>query len=362
VATIRDVAKRAGVAISTVSAVINRSAPASDAVIARVEKAIAEIGYLPHHAAQMLRSGQSRTIGLIVPDISNPHFSRVARVTERACMAAGYMTFVYSTDEDSEHEMEILKMMRMQRVAGLILISTRSDPAHGTRLLAEINVPTILHGCYVEGVPFDIVTMDEVRAGFLATQHLLDLGHRRIAVFAGRKGVSTSEERLEGARLAFAERELRFPEELVVSGDFSERRAFESVHKVMSGRDRPSAIFTLSILMTVGVMRGIFDMRLSIPHDVSLTAIDDFDWPEIINPQLTTVVQPVAEMTEVAIAKLLDQVELGKAPTGRRLLFEPRLVMRASCAPRKGSRSFGSARHPTRSTSTRALRKRGRRV
>jgi DNA-binding LacI/PurR family transcriptional regulator len=333
VATIRDVARRAGVAISTVSAVINRSAPASDAVIARVEQAIAEIGYTPHRAAQTLRSGQSRIIGLIIPDISNPHFSRVARITERACMAAGYMTFVYNTDEDSEHEMQILKMMHMQRVAGLILNSTRSDTAHGARVMAEINVPTVLRGCYVAGVPFDIFTMDEQRAGYLATNHLLELGHRRIAVFAGRKGVSTSEERLEGARLAFAERNLRFPEELVVPGDFSEQRAFESVHEVMSRGDRPSAIFTLSILMTVGVMRGIVDMGLSIPRDVSLAAIDDFDWPEIMNPQPTTVVQPIAEMTEVAIASLLDQIELGRRPTGRRHLFEPKLMVRQSCAP-----------------------------
>ena len=332
-ATIRDVAKRAGVAISTVSAVINRSAPTSGAVIDRVERAIAEIGYTPHGAARTLRSGNSRLIGLIVPDISNPHFSRVARITERACMAAGYMTFVYDTDEDFEQELQILKMMRSQRVAGLILISTRSDVDHGRRLMAEINVPTVLRGCNVEGVPFDIVTMDEQRAGYLATSHLLDLGHRRIAVFAGRKGVSTSEERLEGARLAFTERRLRFPEELVVPGDFSERRAFEAVQDVMAARERPSAIFTLSILMTVGVMRGIAAMGLSMPRDVSLAAIDDFDWPEIMNPQPTTVVQPVAEMTEVAIAKLLDQIERGTRPTGRRLLFEPKLIVRGSAAP-----------------------------
>jgi LacI family transcriptional regulator len=333
VATIKDVAKRAGVAISTVSAVINRSAPASEAVIARVEKAIADIGYMPHRAAQALRSGQSRIIGLIVPDISNPHFSRVARVTERACMAAGYMTFVYNTDEDSEHEMQILRMMRSQRVAGLILNSTRSDAEHGRRLAAEINVPTVLRGCHVEGVPFDIVTMDEQRAGYLATNHLLELGHRRIAVFAGREGVSTSEERLEGARLAFAERDLRFPEEFVVPGDFSERRAFDAVQDVMARRERPTAIFTLSILMTIGVMRGVAAMGLAMPQDVSLAAIDDFDWPEIMNPQPTTVVQPVAEMTEVAIAKLLDQIERGTRPTGRRLLFEPKLIVRGSAAP-----------------------------
>ena len=132
--TIRDVAQRAGVAISTVSAVINRSAPTSADVVARVERAIAEIGYTPQRAAQILRSGRSKLIGVIVPDITNPHFSTLARVVEKECLQAGYMTFVYNTDEDTNHEIRILRMMRMERVAGLILISTRSDARHGRRL------------------------------------------------------------------------------------------------------------------------------------------------------------------------------------------------------------------------------------
>ena len=129
--TIRDVAQRAGVAISTVSAVINRSAPTSAAVVARVERAIAEIGYTPQRAAQTLRSGRSKLIGVIVPDVANPHFSTVAQVVEKECLQAGYMTFVYNTDEDTNHEIRILRMMRMERVAELILISTRSDARHG---------------------------------------------------------------------------------------------------------------------------------------------------------------------------------------------------------------------------------------
>ena len=128
--TIRDVAQKAGVAISTVSAVINRSAPTSAAVIARVEQAIAEIGYMPQRAAQTLRSGQSRLIGLIIPDIGNPHFSTVARVVENLCLDAGYMTFIYNTNEDADHEMQILRMMRMQRVSQSALWNntTKSSP------------------------------------------------------------------------------------------------------------------------------------------------------------------------------------------------------------------------------------------
>jgi DNA-binding LacI/PurR family transcriptional regulator len=332
VSTIKDVAKRAGVAISSVSAVLNRSAPTSAAMIARVETAIAEIGYMPQRAAQTLRSGRSHLIGLIIPDIANPHFAAVARVVEHICLACGYMTFVYNTDEDSEHEMRILKMMHMQSVAGLILISTRSDAGHGARLLAEIKVPTVLMGSNVVGTPFDVITLDEGRAGGLATRCLLDLGHRRVVVMAGRKGVSTNEERLEGCRGAFAEKGLTLQDELIVQANFSEGKAFEETRRIMARGDRPTAIISLNNLMTIGVMRGLAAEGLQSPSDVSIVGVDDFAWAEIMNPRPTTIAQPIVEMTRVAIHMLLDQIKTGKEPSGQRLRFEPKLIFRASCA------------------------------
>ena len=332
--TIRDVARKAGVAISTVSAVINRSAPTSAAVVARVEQAIAEIGYAPQRAAQTLRSGQSRLIGLIIPDVANPHFATVARVVENVCLRAGYMTFIYNTDEDSDHEMQILKMMRMQRVAGLILISTRSDAGHGARLMAEINVPTVLMGSHVAGTPFDIITLDEAKAGRLAMSRLLELGHRRITVMAGRSGVSTNEERLEGCRLACVDHGVKLAEDDVILANFSEERAFNETRRLLSQTDRPTAIVSLSNLMTIGVMRGLVAQNLTSPHDVAIVGIDDFEWAEIMNPQPTTIAQPIVEMTQVAITMLLDQITTRGKPSGRRLCFEPRLVVRASCGER----------------------------
>jgi LacI family transcriptional regulator len=332
VSTIKDVARRAGVAISTVSAVVNRSAPTSAAMVARVEQAIAEIGYMPQRAAQTLRSGQSRLIGLIIPDIANPHFATVARVVENVCLGAGYMTFVYNTDEDSDHEMHILKMMRMQRVAGLILISTRSDAAHGARLMAEIGVPTVLMGTYVAGVPFDTITLDEAAAGRLAMSRLLQLGHRRVAVMAGRRGVSTNEERLVGCQLACADHGFELAHDRIVTANFSEEQAFEETRRLLSRREKPTAIVSLSNLMTIGVMRGLVAKGLASPRDVAIVGIDDFEWAEIMNPRPTTIAQPIVEMTRVAIHMLLDQIKTGKEPSGQRLRFEPKLIFRASCA------------------------------
>ena len=331
--TIRDVAKRAGVAISTVSAVINRSAPTSAEVVARVEKAIAETGYAPQRAAQTLRSGRSRLVGLVIPDITNPHFATVASVVENVCFAAGYMTFIYNTDEDPDHEMKILRMMRTQRVAGLLLISTRSDARHGARLMAEINVPTIFMGSAVAGTPFDLVALDDLSAGRLAAGRLLDLGHRRIFFVAGRKGVSTNDERLEGCRQAFADRGMEFSDSRVVFADFSEERALVEARRALSGEGRATGVVSLSNLMTIGVMRAIRASGLACPSDISVIGVDDFEWADIMNPPPTTIAQPVAEMTRLAITSLLDQIKSGAKPSGRRLRFEPKLVVRASCGP-----------------------------
>ena len=331
--TIRDVAKRAGVAISTVSAVINRSAPTSADVIARVERAVAEISYTPQRAAQTLRSGRSRLIGVIVPDITNPHFSALARVVENECLEAGFMTFVYNTDEDTEHEMRILRMMRMQQAAGLILISTRSDARHGRRLLAEIGVPVVTMGSLVAGTPYDFVALDDVEAGSLAAGRLLDIGHRRILIIGGRKGVSSHELRLKGCREAFRCRGLNLADEQIRLAQFKVERAYEETRSCLGESRAPTAILSLSNFMTIGVMRAMSDLGVRCPDDVSLIGVDDLDWADIMRVRPTLIAQPIEEMTRTAIAALLEQVATDEPPQKRRLLFPPRLVERESCTP-----------------------------
>ena len=333
--TIKDVAKRAGVAISTVSAVINRSAPVSPETIARVERAIAEIGYLPHGAAQSLRSGQSRMIGLIVPSITNPHFSATARVIENVCLSAGYMSMVYSTGQDPERENQILKIMRQQRVAGLIIIPTKSDAAHGDRLRTAIHVPAVLLDMYVEGLPYDVVKLDNVRATRLATEHLIGLGHRRIAVTTGIKGLATSEDRLAGYLEAHAAHGIPVDKKLLLRGDFDQDIAYASVIEVMKGKAPPTAILSITNMMTLGVMLALRKLEQRVPDDVSFVGIDDFDFAEIMNPPPTVIRVPVAAMAERAVTILLEEIASKRKPVGVRQLFTPELIVRESArAPR----------------------------
>jgi DNA-binding LacI/PurR family transcriptional regulator len=338
VSTIKDVARRAGVAISTVSAVINRSAPVSAETIARVQKAISEIGYLPHGAAQSLRSGQSRVIGLILPDIMNPHFAAVARVVEAHSLAAGYMAAVYSTSEDFDIEAKILRMMRHQRVAGLIIIPTRSDAAHGARLRSQIHVPTILLDSYVEGLGYDVVKLDNRLAGRIATEHLLELGHRRIAVTTGRDNIITGVDRLQGYIDAHRARDLPVDEKLFLLGRFDQAVARESTLAAMQRKDRPTAVFALSNMMALGVYHALRNLGLSVPSDVSVISIDDFEFAAIMNPPPTVVAAPVSVMAQQAIELLLEEIARKRTPTGQWQMHTPTLVLRDSC------RTIGIAR------------------
>lgn len=331
VSTIKDVARRAGVAISTVSAVINRSAPVSAETVARVEKAISEIGYLPHGAAQSLRSGQSRVIGLILPDIMNPHFAAVARVVEAHSLAAGYMAAVYSTSEDFDIEAKILRMMRHQRVAGLIIIPTRSDAAHGERLRSQIHVPTILLDSYVEGLGYDVVKLDNRTAGRIATEHLIGLGHRRIAVTTGRDNIITGVDRLQGYLDAHRDHDVAVDESLFLAGRFDQGVARDSTLAAMQRTDRPTAIFALSNMMALGVYNALHELGLAVPDDISVVSIDDFDFAALMNPPPTVVAAPVATMAQQAITLLLDEIGHTRTPAGQWLVHQPVLVERDSC-------------------------------
>lgn len=333
--TIKDVARRAGVAISTVSAVINRSAPVSDDTIARVEAAVAEIGYTPHGGAQSLRSGRSRLIGLVVPNIANPHFAAVAREVENVCLAAGYTSVVYSTGQDAERESQVLKMMRVQRVAGLIVIPTRSDAEHGAALVDQIHVPTVLLDMYVEGLPYDVIKTDNIEAGRIATEHLLGLGHRRIGIIVGIPGLATSDDRHAGYTRAFEDRGLVPDPKLALPGDFDQKTAHDMGVKFIGMKQRPTAIVAISNMMTMGLLFAIREQGLSIPDDLSVVGIDDLEFAQLLDPKPTAVTTPILAMARRSIQKLLGQLSGESKPDGEWEVYQPQLVVRQSTkAPR----------------------------
>lgn len=332
-ATIKDVARHAGVAISTVSAVLNRSAPVSEQVIERVEGAIAAVGYVPHGPARSLRSGNSHLIGLVVPNIVNPHFAAVAREIENICLAAGYMSVVYSTGQDSERESQVLKMLRVQRIAGLIIIPTRSDAVHGARLVGQINVPTILLDMFVEGLPYNVIKADNVEAGRLATDHLLRIGHRRIGIILGIPGLATSDDRLAGYLKAHSEHGVAVDPSLQVAGHFDQTLAHDRTIELLARYDRPTAMVTINNMMTLGLLFAVRELKIRVPEDLSIVGIDDLELATMIDPAPTVVVTPVLAMARHAIEMLLRQITHKEASTGFWDVHQPHLIVRDSTRP-----------------------------
>lgn len=337
-ATIKDVARVAGLAISTVSAVINRSAPVSEDAIERVQQAIMQTGYVPHGAARSLRSGRSNLIGLVLPNIANPHFASVAREVENICLARGLTTVVFSTGQDAQRESRVLTMMRLQRVAGLIVIPTRSDAEHGETLVGQIHVPTVLLDMQVDGLPFDVVKTDNVEAGRLATEHLVGLGHRRIGMIVGIPGLATSDDRHAGYLRAHQQAGLAVDPQLSVPGMFDQAASHDAVERLFNLADPPTAIVTVSNMALMGVLFAIRERRVEVPKDLSIVGIDDLEFSAILNPRPTVVVTPILEMARRAIEMLLDEIATGAKPSGKWEIWRPRLLVRESSAPPSSGR------------------------
>jgi len=330
--TLRDVANRAGVSIGSVSAVINRTAPVSTMLRQRVMAAIEELGYAPDGVARSLKTGRTRTVGLVIPDITNPLFAALAATIERACDAAGYALVLCATADDPEKELRHLRLMRTQRADGLILVLSGVEPGNAEAIRRLVTMPAVLVDRTLRGLAdYDSVTLDNRAASRLAVEHMIRSGHRRIGIVTGRPGISISTERFEGYREALAEAGVPFTEDLVACGDFHIETAMQATAALLRRRPRPTAIFSTSNLTTIGVMRAVAEQGFRCPADVSVAGIDDFEWSTAFSPRLTAVVQPVQAIGERAVECLLARLD-GRPPAAPvHQVFAPQLVVRDSC-------------------------------
>ncbi|MCB1568887.1 MAG: LacI family DNA-binding transcriptional regulator, partial [Xanthomonadales bacterium] len=203
--TMKDVARAAGVSVTTVSATINETAPVSEALRQRVWEAVERTGYAPDPVARHLRSGRSTTVGLVIPDITTPYAAHLAKALHQALSERGYRLFLSSNDHDPETELKDIESFTAHRVAGLIVMPTSLGGDDARRLTAAIRVPAVLVDRVIAGAPFDTVADDNRLGAELLTRYALRLGHAAIAFFAGRPNVSPSDERIAAFLAALAE-------------------------------------------------------------------------------------------------------------------------------------------------------------
>jgi LacI family transcriptional regulator len=331
-ATMKDVARLAGVSIATVSATVNRSAFVSAELRRRVTDAIHELGYAPDGVARSLKRGRTQLVGLIVADITNAFFTELVHVIEAAIQDAGYSVLLCDTDENFEKEREYLRILRTHRVDGVILAPTGQPGDYTPFHSLEERLPLVLVDRVLTELNADAVTVDNIAAAFDATSHLLDLGHRDVATITGPLHLTSAQDRLRGFRTALEQRRVPLREDFVRSGAFREEEAMAAALDLLQQSERPSAIFVANNHMMIGVMRAISQLKLSCPKDVSVVGIDDFPWANAFTPRLTLVRQPVEEIGKAAVQMLLDRRKDDRERPPIHRVLKPTLVVRDSCA------------------------------
>ncbi|WP_341913798.1 LacI family DNA-binding transcriptional regulator [Ferrovibrio terrae] len=331
-ATIRDVARLAGVSVATVSNSVNDPGRVSEQLRARVLKAIESLNYAPRAAARSLRKQSSGLLGLIVADITNPFFTELVQAVEGIASQQGFSVLLCNSDEDPAREEKHLQVLRSQWVDGIILATTGDVSLSRSSLLSQIRVPVVLVDRAFDGLGLDAVVLDNRLAAHQATEHLIRRGHRRIGLLSGPTSVTTGADRLAGYREALLASQIRFDPGLVLEAGFREQQAYDATVALMRLPQPPTAVFAANNLMAIGMMRALSDLDLRCPDDVSVISIDDFAWANVFRPKLTTVAQPVREMGEMAVKLLTDRINGHRSGTGSTHMLESRLVIRESCA------------------------------
>jgi LacI family transcriptional regulator len=328
--TIRDVAETAGVSITTVSHVINKTRFVSEDLVQRVNEAIRELNYQPSGLARSLRTRASGTIGIVIPDNTNPFFAEVVRGIEDYCYEQGYSVFLCNSDGAPDREYNHLKMLREKGVEGLILVSA-GDDQDSLELLGSGQIPNVIIDREVEISTTDAVLVDNFKGGYEATQYLIQLGHRRIGCITGPSQITPSGQRLKGYIQALLNNTLEVDENLIITGNFRSQSGSAGLLQLMKATSPPTAIFACNDLMAIGAMAAAREIGINIPEQVSIIGFDDIALASLVIPKLTTIAQPIRTLGETG-AKLLLQRIRKETSSKSTIILDPVLVKRESTA------------------------------
>lgn len=331
--TIRDVAERVGVHPSTVSRVMNPATRGriTPEIVQKVTTAAADLGYLPNQAAQGLRTNRTRTIGVLIPDITNPLFPPIIRGIEDALGAAGYSAILGNTDNLMARERDAVATMRARQVDGLILATARRNDPIVAECLAE-NLPVILVNRSSDTDGVSSVVNDDALGIARAISHLKELGHRHIAHIAGPRTLSTGEARYQSFHAVMASEGLPLEPSLIVeTSAFSEDEGLRAAAQLIAGTAPFTAIVAANDLLALGVYEALADAGLSCPSDVSVTGFNDMPFIDRVSPALTTIRIPQYEMGREAAKRLVDVIDNPDSPA-RSTTLRPELILRGSTA------------------------------
>jgi LacI family transcriptional regulator len=329
--SIREVAKRAGVSLGTVSNVLNRPEIVAEETRERVQAVITEIGFVPNGSARQLRVGRSPHIGLVVLDVANPFFTEVARGVEDLANKEGYVVILCNSDDSLERESHYLKVLEEQRTQGILITPVQNDASYLHRF-RQRGIAVVLLDRPSRIKDLCSVAVDDVRGGEIAAAHLLEQGHQRIAFVHGPLSIRQCADRKRGVLRAVKAAGLD-PQSTILDITTAAQSAWEgeqSVEQLLGSNLKPTAVFCANDLLALGLMRALIRRGLSIPGDMAMVGYDDVEFASVLSTPLTSIRQPKYELGRAAAELLLDEATHPEIHQHKHIVYQPELIVRES--------------------------------
>jgi LacI family transcriptional regulator len=331
-AKLLDIASKAGVSASTVSRVLNNQTEKyriSSETKNLIIKTAKDLNYQPNEIARGLRLNRSHTIGLIVPDISNPFFAYLTHIIQIQASQAGYSIIVCNTNENIETEIEQIELLRRRGIDGYIIFPVGTSHDHVKELVRN-NKPVVILDRSIEDLDADTIVIDNFTGAFEAVEHLIENGHTQIAIIKGLPDTYTTNERVKGYKAALKKNNIPINMEYIVGNDFRKENGYGETKRLLKLKNPPTAIFATSDLITLGTFEAVFEMNLKIPEDISIVAFDDIDFAPFLISPLTLVKQPREIMAEKGVQFLINEIKSKHKSEKKRIILKPELIIRKS--------------------------------
>jgi LacI family transcriptional regulator len=328
--TLLDVANASGLSRATVSLVLRDSPLVAEETRLRVQQAMQNLGYVYHRAAANLRSHKSHTVGLVVSDITNPFFAEMTVSIEAQLDRANYVSLLCNTWEMLNKQERLLSTMQEYSADGILICPARATPLSTIEKLKRSKLPFVLFGRHIPGIQADYVGADNILGARIAVEHLISMGHKKIAFIGGALNTTSRQEREQGWRQAQIDHGLPINEAFVINVATTREGGSRAVLQLLQLEDKPTACLCFNDVVAFGVMLGLKSMNLQPGVDFAVVGFDDVAESAMIQPGLTTMAVSPRQIGAEAVQLLLDLIENPDAPP-RKIILQPKLVIRESC-------------------------------
>lgn len=332
-ATIKDIADKSGVSLATVSRVLNDSGYVKEETRRKVLQTIKELNYTPSAIARSLTKKKTNVIGVVVPDINNPHFGELIKGISKIADEANLNMILCDTDESVEKELKALNLLRQQRIEGVILAPTSNENDSNTKcinILQDLGIPIVLLDGDVKYSNFNGVFMDNVQGAYEGVSSLIKAGHEKIAIITGRINSKPAKDRLLGYKKALYANNIDINEEYIFYGDYKQESGYNLTKQMLKCEKRPTAIFTSNNMMTLGCLKALNEANIKIPDDMAILAFDELKILNILGMNISFVSTPTEEMGKTAMKILLKILKDKNKSKVNRVILNPKLLLNGS--------------------------------